>query len=80
MTETRKRPTQAAFRGGDVYIDYPYEDVKFRFEKATGRVYRRWYRESEEMEIPYDSELYNDAHSRGWLITRDEYYSDWPVT
>jgi hypothetical protein len=36
--ETRERPRQEAFRAGDVYIDYPYEDVKFRFEKETGKV------------------------------------------
>ena len=73
--ETRERPRQEAFRAGDVYIDYPYEDVKFRFGKETGKVYRRWYGGSE-MEIPYDSELYNDAHSRGWVITREEYFRD----
>lgn len=27
----------AAFAAGDVYIDFPYEEVFFRFEKATGR-------------------------------------------
>jgi hypothetical protein len=41
--ETRERPRQEAFRAGDVYIDYPYEDVKFRFEKETGKVWgRKW--------------------------------------
>ena len=39
----RKRVTIKAFIEGDVYIDYPYEDVKFRFEKETGKVYQRWY-------------------------------------
>ena len=73
--ETRERPRQEAFRAGDVYIDYPYEDVKFRFEKETGKVYRRWYGESE-MEIPYDSELYNESHSGGWAITREKYFLD----
>jgi hypothetical protein len=31
------------FMKGDVYIDYPPEDVKFRFEHATRKVYRRFY-------------------------------------
>ncbi len=70
-----ERVTTDAFLKGDVYIDYPYEDVKFRYEKATNKVYRRWYGESE-MEIPHDSELYNESHSGGWAITREEYFRD----
>jgi len=74
-TVTRERVTIKAFIEDDVYIDYPYEDVKFRFDKKTGKVYRRWYGVSE-MEIPYDSELYNESHSGGWAITREEYFRD----
>ncbi len=65
----------AAFLKGDVYIDYPYEEVKFRYEKATNKVYRRWYGETE-MEIPMTSELYNESHSGGWQITREDYFRD----
>ena len=72
---TRERVTTKAFMEGDVYIDYPYEEVKFRFEKETIKVYRRWYGESE-MEIPYHSDLYNKSHSGGWAITREEYFRD----
>ena len=25
------------FIAGDVYLDFPYEDVKFRYEKQTGK-------------------------------------------
>lgn len=32
-----------AFLKGDVYIDFPYEKAKFRFEKDTLKVYQRWY-------------------------------------
>jgi hypothetical protein len=74
-TVKRERVTIKAFIEGDVYIDYPYEDVKFRFEKETGKVYQRWYGGSE-MEIPGDSELYHESHSGGWAITREEYFSD----
>ncbi len=73
---TRKRVTLGAFREGDVYIDYPYEDVKFRFEKETNRNYRRGYGDSEEMEIPYDSDLYNESHSGGLAIPREGYFRD----
>jgi hypothetical protein len=72
---TRERVHLEAFMVGDVYIDYPYEDVKFRFDKKAGKVYQRWYGGSE-MEIPHDSELYHESHSGGWAITREEYFSD----
>lgn len=64
-----------AFRAGDVYIDYPYEEVKFRFEKKTGKAYGRFYGEAEN-EIDRKSGLYHDAISAGKLITREEYYRD----
>jgi hypothetical protein len=32
-----------AFIKGDVYIDYPFEQAKFRYEKESGRVNRRFY-------------------------------------
>ena len=71
----RKPVTTKAFIEGDVYIDYPYERVKFRYVRATNTVYQRWYGKSES-EIPHDSELYNESHSGGWAITREEYYRD----
>jgi hypothetical protein len=32
-----------AFAAGDVYIDDPVEEIKFRYEHATGKVYARQY-------------------------------------
>jgi hypothetical protein len=64
-----------AFRRGDVYIDYPFEDVRFRFEKATGKVYRRFYGCAED-EVRPDSDLYHQAILSGREITRDEYDAD----
>ncbi len=64
-----------AFRAGDVYIDFPYEDAKFRYEKKTGKVYRRFYGEAEK-EIEPSSKLYHEAISAGNQITREEYYRD----
>ncbi|MDQ5988568.1 MAG: hypothetical protein CSYNP_04328 [Syntrophus sp. SKADARSKE-3] len=64
-----------AFRQGDVYLDYPFEDVKFRWEKETKKVFRRFYGKAEE-EISHTSNLYHDAISAGQLITREEYYRD----
>jgi len=67
--------TIKAFIEGDVYIDYPYEDVKFRFEKETGKVYKRRYG-GVEMEIPGNSKLYYEARRGGCAITREEYFRD----
>jgi hypothetical protein len=66
-----------SFKVGDVYIDYPFENAKFRFEKQTNKVYRRFYGESED-EIRWDSDLYNQAILSGREITRDEYYANEP--
>jgi hypothetical protein len=65
----------AAFAVGDVYIDYAHEDAKFRYDKTTGKVYRRFHGGAED-EIPPSSELYHQAIQGGREITRDEYYAD----
>ena len=31
------------FRAGDVYIEFPYESATFRYEQATGKVFRWFY-------------------------------------
>ena len=64
-----------AFLAGDVYIDFPYEDAKFRYEKRTGTVFRRFYGEVES-EIPATSALYHEAISAGRPITQEEYFRD----
>ena len=64
-----------AFLKGDVYIDYPYEDAKFRFDKLSGKVFRRFYGQPEK-EIEPSSALYNDAISAGDTITREDYFRD----
>jgi GNAT superfamily N-acetyltransferase len=64
-----------AFERGDVYIDYAFENALFRYENATGKVYRRFYNERED-EVPPSSELYTQAIMSGRAITRDEYYAD----
>ncbi len=64
-----------AFLKGDVYIDFPYEKAKFRFEKDTRKVYRRFYGKPED-EIPHSSHLYNEAICAGEQITREDYFQD----
>ncbi len=61
-----------AFLKGDVFLDYPFEDAKFRFEKETGKVFRRFYGQPEK-EIDPSSALYNEAISAGQTISREDY-------
>jgi len=62
-----------AFSKGDVYLDYPYEDVMFRYEKKTGKVFSKFYNETES-EIDPTSSLYLDAFCGGQLIDKDRYF------
>ena len=67
-----------SFLSGDVYIDFPYEEVMFRHEKATGSIYRRFYGDSAEAAISHDSKLFAEARSAGTLVTRSDYLSGKP--
>ena len=62
-----------AFIAGDVYLDFPYESARFRYDKQTGKVFRHFYGKPER-EIDPSSRLYHDAISSGTLITREEYF------
>lgn len=64
-----------AFAERDVYLDLPYKSARFRHERSTGRVYRRFYGEPEQ-EIPSSSPLYHDAIAAGREISREEYFRD----
>lgn len=60
-----------AFTKGTVFIDYPFEEVKFHY--ANGRVYRKFYGEQKETEIPPSSTLFHDAIASGQEISGTEY-------
>jgi len=48
-------PLDAFRRGRPVYIDYPFEDVVFRWE--DDRVFAKFYGETDETERPQESKL-----------------------
>ena len=58
--------------GRDVYIDYPFEDVMFRWQCQTSKVFRKFYGEAE-VEIDPTSKLFHEAISTGQLITAEQY-------
>lgn len=53
--------SNARFRQGDVFIDYDFESVMFRYDIATRRFFRKFYGESNEAEVPFDNKLLTDA-------------------
>jgi hypothetical protein len=63
----------SAFEAGDVYIDFPYEEVMFRYDSKTGKVFRRFYGDAVEKEVDLASNLYADATIAGTQITQLEY-------
>jgi hypothetical protein len=67
--------SKAALKPGrDIYIDYPFEEVMFRWDSAGLVVYRKFYGEPEGDEhIPSDNRLFHDALSFGDEISRDVY-------
>ena len=65
----------SAFRTGDLYIEYWFEDVLYRYEKETGRYFRKFYKHSQEIEVPHDSKLLCDSICRGVLTTAERYFS-----
>jgi len=62
-----------AFRAGDLYIEYGFEHVLFRYEKETSRFFRKFYSDSHELEIPHDSKLLCEARCSGVLTTAERY-------
>lgn len=62
-----------AFLAGDVYIDFPYEEAMFRFEKATGKIYRRFYGQPSEVELDSKSKLFAEACIAGTQVTPEVY-------
>jgi hypothetical protein len=67
--------TPERFRAGDVYIEYSFEDVLFRYEYATRRFFRRFVGESTESEVAFDNRLLNDAIRFGDEVGSARYWA-----
>lgn len=66
------------FQQGDVFIDYDYEEVMFRYEFTTRLFFRKFYGDSEEKEVPYDNRLLNDAILGGTEVAAKTYQEGKP--
>jgi hypothetical protein len=61
------------FREGDVFIDYDFEEVMFRYDFASERIFRKFYGKPHETEISHDNGLFNDAIRFGDEIDAESY-------
>lgn len=67
------------FTERDIYVDYPFEDVMFRWDHLTKKIYRRFYGESEfATPIPHENRLFNDALLSGDEISAEVYFAGKP--
>ena len=62
----------------DVYIDDPYEQVMFRWEYKSTKVFRKFYGDSFEDEIHFSNRLFRDAERTGVSITEAQYANGKP--
>lgn len=67
-------PKGPEFASGDIYIDYAYLRVMFRWDHAAQKIYVRHHgREESAMPVPHDNGLFTDATLYGQEISRAEY-------
>lgn len=63
------------FAENDVFIDYRFEQVMYRWAHATQKIYVRFYGEDENPEpISHENRLFNDALLSGEATTREIYF------
>jgi len=67
--------TLELFQKGDVFLDYPFEEIKFRFDKASNKVFARRYGQAE-VEIKQTNAHFNEAISSGKVVTKEQYFAD----
>jgi hypothetical protein len=58
----------------DVYIDYPFEDVMYRWDHKAKKACVKFYGKPEHKEpVPQDNRLLNEATSNGDEISQHQY-------
>ncbi len=72
--------SKGKFRDRDIFLDYEFEDVMFRFEAGARRFFRKFYGESKESEVLHDNRLLNDAMLFGEETDSKTYQQGRPKT
>jgi hypothetical protein len=63
-----------SFVGRDVYVDYSYMRVMFRWDHVAQKIFVRFYGKVEAaVPVPHDNELFNEAILYGSEIPQEEY-------
>jgi hypothetical protein len=64
----------SSFVGRDVYIDYAYMRVMFRWDHVSQQIFVKHYGKAEAISpVPYDNGLFNEATLYGSEISLEEY-------
>ena len=62
------------FAKKDMYIDYSFEEIMYRWDHVARKIYVKFYGEKEKANpIAHDNRLFNDALLSGKEITYEEY-------
>lgn len=61
------------FNTQDLFIDYEYEVVMFRWDYKLKKAFRKFYGESDESPIDYENGLFNEALVRGQEVALTVY-------
>jgi hypothetical protein len=62
------------FAKGDLFIDYPFEDVMYRWDHLQKSIFVKFYGEPESPHaVPHDNRLFTDALLYGDEISREDY-------
>lgn len=62
------------FNKEDIYLDYDFEEVMFRYDYKTKNIYRKFYEQEEHTDIiPSGNRLFSDALLYGEEITKEQY-------
>lgn len=62
----------------DLYIDYAWESVMFRWDHKAKKVFRKFYGDGFEKEVSQSNKLWTDARCEGLEITQAQYEAGQP--
>ena len=66
------------FSNEDIFVDYDFEEVMFRWEHKTQSVYRKFYGELFEAAVDHTNPLFFEALLAGIEIAEHEYHRGKP--
>ena len=62
------------FKERDIFVDYPFEEVMFRWDHLQQQAFRKFYGMPEGKDpVPHENRLFNDALLYGSAISKEQY-------